>query len=232
MSDREHRHYDSEVVRQLLPDEVTNHLDPREANEAKDVVARWHWYEPEEYEQELKLLEWDDPDFPEGALIACGNLWRLHVRLGDKIAKKKFHPRRDRDHVITLKMRAMRNSYVTFDLNHRFQRIYLLIAPEAMKSIKETLWDRHPGPELSLSYLAAVAGGRHATPDYPDVKAKPLGLLTGILYFTDKKGDGPSPYLHVMGENTCYIPILACDERGRLWVCGGNYTSPYPGIMD
>jgi len=78
-----------------------------------------------------------------------------------------------------------------------------------------------------------MAGGRHGRrSDYPHVIAKPLGVLTGVMYFAHKKGDGPSAYLHEMGEQTCHFPILACDEHGRLWICGGNYLVPTPGITD
>jgi hypothetical protein len=56
--------------------------------------------------------------------------------------------------------------------------------------------------------------------------------MVAVVYFTHKKDDGPSFYIHRMGEMTCYFPIIACDRQGRLWICGGNYTSPTPGITD
>jgi hypothetical protein len=56
--------------------------------------------------------------------------------------------------------------------------------------------------------------------------------MTAVVYFTQKKDDGPSYYIHRMGEMTCYFPLLCCDAKGRLWICGGNYTSPTPGITD
>ena len=67
---------------------------------------------------------------------------------------------------------------------------------------------------------------------YPDVMVKPLGAVTAVVYQTHKKGDGPSYYIHQMAEISGKFPFLGVDNRGRLWLAGGNYTSPNPGITD
>ena len=78
-----------------------------------------------------------------------------------------------------------------------------------------------------------MVGGRHAKKDdYPNVKVRPIGILTNVVYGTEKQGDGYSFYIHHMGEESGIQPALGVDRRGRLWVLGGNYTSPTPGITD
>ena len=64
------------------------------------------------------------------------------------------------------------------------------------------------------------------------MKVKPVGVLTALVYFTHKQGDGPSYYIHQMGELSHHLPILAFDRHGRPWLAGGNYTCPTPGITD
>ena len=61
---------------------------------------------------------------------------------------------------------------------------------------------------------------------------KPIGAVVAVVYFTDKQGDGPSYYIHKMGEITGGFPALAVDGQGRFWFAGGSYTSPTPGITD
>jgi len=129
-------------------------------------------------------------------------------------------------------------SHLCFDPNHPNERLYLLTHPEF--SERMTKKDRNlPGyengtkyRETSLSEMAAAVGGRHGTPDYPDVGAAPVGILTHVVYATEKKGDGYSFYIHKMGEESGIRPALAIDAKGRLWIVGGAYRSPSPGITD
>jgi hypothetical protein len=86
--------------------------------------------------------------------------------------------------------------------------------------------------EATLADMARSVGGRHATPDYPDVEAAPIGILTHVVYATEKKGDGYSFYIHKMGEESGIRPALAIDAKGRLWVVAGNYRAPTPGVTD
>ena len=72
----------------------------------------------------------------------------------------------------------------------------------------------------------------HATDDYPDIKVKPIGILRNVVYATPKKGDGFSLYIHEMGEETGIKPALCVDKTGRLWIIGGDYTCPVPGITN
>jgi hypothetical protein len=204
-------------------------LSPEQYAKARQAAADWKWFPADEYDKQLKLVDWEDPDFPEGALIECGNLARLHLRAPNATSS---HPRRRRDTTITLTRSAARNSYIAFDPEHKSHRLYLLIDRTARASLAQRFWQENSIEPRSLAELALYAGGRHATGDYPQVMVKPIGIMVAVVYFTHKKDDGPSFYIHRMGEMTCYFPILACDRQGRLWICGGNYTSPTPGITD
>lgn len=204
-------------------------LTAEEFQKGRKMAADWHWFEPSEYDRQLKIVEWDDPDFPEGVLIECGNLARIHFRAP---STDRNHPRRRRDTMLTLSRPAAANSYLTFDPNHPGDRLYMLVPESVQRSLKPRFWDENPLEERSLEEWAMMAGGHHARGGYPDIEAKPVGIMTAVVYYTEKKDDGPSFYIHKMGEVSCTFPILACDEQGRLWVCGGSYRSPTPGITD
>ena len=198
----------------------------------RQMAADWKWYDPGEFDQQLKLVEWNDPDYPEGVLIECGNLARIHFRAPTSAETGKRHPRRRRDTTITLSKPAAAESYLAFDPEHPDDRLYMLVAPHAREGLAARFWEANEVPAKPLGEWAMLAGGRHAQGGYPNVMAKPVGVMTAVVYYTTKKDDGASFYIHRMGEMTCYFPILCCDARGRLWVCGGNYTSPTPGITD
>ena len=174
----------------------------------------------------VHAVEWDD--FGDLNLVECGRLVRLHFR-----APRKGHPRRERDTMFELARPVARRSFLTFDADHPNQRLYLCVAPEATPHIAQRFWAENNVPAMALGHVAALAGGRHGkSDDYPDVMVKPVGLLTAIVYHTDKNGDGPSYYIHQMAEESCYYPFLVADAEGRFWVAGGNYTCPVQGITD
>ena len=204
-------------------------LTPEQYRKARQAAADWKWFSPDEYDKQLRLIDWDDDDYPEGALIECGNLARIHIRVPNGGVT---HPRRRRDTTITFTKPIARHSWLAFDPEHKSHRLYMLIAAQAASSLAQRFYRDNDVEVRPLSELANYAGGRHAADDYPQVMAKPIGVMVAVVYFTHKKDDGPSFYIHRMGEMTCYFPILACDSVGRLWVCGGNYTSPTPGITD
>ena len=100
------------------------------------------------------------------------------------------------------------------------------------KEMKTKLYKKNPSQRYALNEIAKNVGGRHAMDDYPDIQVTPVGIMTHVVYATDKKGDGMSFYIHHMGEESGIQPALTVDSRGRLWLAGGNYTSPTPGITD
>ena len=83
-----------------------------------------------------------------------------------------------------------------------------------------------------LAKLARRINGRHGTGDYPSILVKPIGEMTTVDYFTDKKSDGLSIYRHTLGEESGIRPELAVDAKGRLWLIGGDYYSTEAGIIN
>ena len=191
-----------------------------------DAYRDWHWgIEPD------RAVNWDDSDIPE-FLIECGRLIRIYIR-PPQVQGNRKHPRRIKDTSITFSRKVAERSHLAYDPDHPDQRLYILIDPQACEALAERFWDQNSMPEMNLNDLAAILGGRHGRRrDYPDIQVKPIGAVTAIAYFTNKEGDGPSYYVHVMSENSQMPPALACDESGRLWLAGSTYTVPTPGITD
>ena len=125
---------------------------------------------------------------------------------------------------------------LSFDPIHKSERIYV-ICPDSFRNKVRNLM-KHDRARMDLNALAKAAGGRQAAYPYPKLNARPIGVATHVIYFTEKQGDGKSNYIHEFGEETAKlkftecVPILAADDSGRLWLVGGNYTCPDPGITD
>jgi len=204
-------------------------LDGREMKKGAEDYSKWHWgYSPR------KVVDWNDPDMPR-MLVECGKLVRLHVRAPRD--SNSVHPRRRRDAMIEFSRNVSDNAHIAYDPEHPHERLYLLVPPSQRRTIKKRFWDNNPMPARNLNDLAAIAGGKHGRKrDYPNVVCKPIGVLTGVVYYTAKRGDSPenggSFYIHKVGELSAHYPFLCVDNKGRLWLAGGNYTSPPPGITD
>ena len=209
-------------------------------SKGKKAAADWHWFPEKEFEDQLTLIQWDDSQevddtgkamFPKNqVLIRCGNLARIHFRAPTTMNRR--HPRREKDTTITLNKAAAKESHLVFDPDHPGNRLYFKLKNSVREPLAQRFWTENEVPARPLSEWAEVAGGRHAASDYPRIMAKPVGIMTAVVYFTHKRDDGPSFYIHRMGEMSCHFPVLACDATGRLWICGGNYHSPTPGITD
>lgn len=186
----------------------------------------WHWgISPD------RVLNWDDPDTPE-MLIECGRLVGLHIRLPDGASYHRS-PRRERDTRVEFSPKVSEQSHIAYDPNHPHQRLYLLLSSTALPVLATQFWTKNGVAPMDLNEAAVVAGGRHGEQmDYPHVQVKTVGILTALIYFTHKQGDGPSYYIHKMGEKTHFYPVLCADAGGRLWIAGGSYTSPTVGITD
>lgn len=187
-------------------------------NKKKGAKAykRWHWgIEP------TKEVEWSDPELPD-YLIETGRLVELHY---EPLAggKKK---------IIKLNKTDSNGSHLAFDPDHKYERLFILSSPSFKKKMKK-YWTNSPWDSIPLREAAKEAGGKHGKMrDYPDVRVRPIGVLTNITYACEKKGDGYSFYIHHMGEESGIQPWLTVDKRGKLYIAGGNYTSPTPGITD
>ena len=174
---------------------------------------KWHWGNDATME-----IEWEDPDVP-GVMVGIGNLHELHVKpLGSEKTDE-------------LVMQDGSTEWIAFDPKHPYERLYLLLSKNVQNDVKSKLIDKD-GEWWDLEALSKAAGGKQAKHPYPDVEVQPVGELTHVVYYTDKKGDGLSQYIHEFGEESGILPLLAADRTGRLWIAGGNMTSPYAGITD
>lgn len=189
----------------------------------------WHWGEEAARVKDIAELDQYNPNLH---LIECGRLARLHFRAPQSAQTNRIHPRRERDSKIELSAAQTMNAHVAFDKDHPSHRLYLVLPPSVKRALANRFWKQNKIAAQPLSRLAKLVGGRHATNDYPNIKAKPFGVLTGVVYYTHKRGDGPSYYLHQMGEVSGGFPIIACDAKGNLWLAGGSYTAPVAGITD
>jgi hypothetical protein len=193
----------------------------------KDVDGRrayteWHWGIAPEL-----VTEHNDPrrdlkgrDVLPRLFVECGRLRELQFLAPDTGELGTFHP------VNPAKC------HLTFDPEHPCGRLHIILdAKSEAKSIAQ-LVRGNPYKARKLEDLARLVGGRHADGAYPDLIVKPVGLLTSFIYSTEKRGDGKSHYVHRAGEESGIRPCLAVDEHGRIWVAGGNYTSPTPGVTD
>lgn len=174
---------------------------------------KWHWGNPATME-----IEWEDSDVPK-VMVGIGNLHELHVR---PIGGGKTDE---------LVMEEGADNWIAFDPDHPYERLYLLLSNAVQKDVKSLLVDPD-GEWWNLGALSKAVGGKQSDHPYPDVEVQPVGELTHVVYFTDKKGDGLSQYIHEFGEESGILPLLAASKDGRLWVSGGNMTSPYAGITD
>lgn len=210
-------------ARDNLSVDSTLNLTPTQLQQGQKRFKEWHWGV-----DAVKVLDWNDPDMPD-SLIECGRLVRVHIRLPRNGSR---HPRTERDTMIQFSKTLSDASYLAFDPDHAHERLYMLVASKARQVLADRLWNGNDSSPMDMAKLAQIAGGRHGREDYPRIRVKPVGVLTAVVYYTNKQGDGLSYYIHQMAELTGGYPILAVDESGRLWICGGSYTAPTPGITD
>lgn len=185
----------------------------------KKVREDWSWGKPVE-----DVIEIDDDDLPD-EIVECGrfaeaHFWPIKGRTGRQ------------NKIIKLPESQANNSYLGFDFKHPFQRLYIILDPKFRKKMKKEYWDKSNAHIFNPADIAEAAGGKHATEDYPDIDVKPIGILRNVVYATDKGNDNFSLYIHAMGEETGIRPALCVDETGRLWIVGGDYTCPIPGITN
>jgi len=193
-----------------------------------ELYSEWHWGVPHKSVNEWQDEQVDGMLGPDGLVIETGRLVEIHFR----------EPHKRKDTVVRLNRGEANGSHLAFDPDHPHRRLYIFAHPKfAERMHKKYLQDDRYETgsrykSMPLKKAAEVVGGRHATADYPKVDVTPLGILTHVVYATEKSGDGYSFYIHKMGEESGIKPALTIDERGRLWIAGGNYTSPTPGITD
>ena len=188
----------------------------------REMYKTWHWG----VEPQANPIEVNDPDYPDSALIECGRLVEFTYRAPRQSLKIK-------DRLYKLPKSESNKTHLVFDPYHPNDRLYIVsTSKKALSNFKNDLYKSNPYQECPLSDISLFAGGRHAMDDYPEVSGKVIGVLTSIVYACKKKGDGYSFYVHQLGEETGIQPLICVDDKGRLWIVGGNYTSPIQGITD
>lgn len=213
-------------------------LNEKEIEEGVRAARRWSWHEGKSQDSmpDLTVLDLPDPDLGDMKIVACGRLIRIHVRAPKK---SPTHPRRERDTMLELSRKASNNSYIGYQLGHPYDRLYIILDPKVQKAIQQRFWEDNNTPAIEANKLAGLAGGRHGKlKDMPDdLELKAVGIITAVVYYAKKEGDtdengNGSYYIHKMAELSHHYPILGCDCEGRLWIVGGSYTCPSPGITD
>jgi hypothetical protein len=202
-------------------------------------ATNWHWGIPA-----TQAILWEDPDFPEH-MQEIGRLAEMHVQpVGETRTRVMAIPEQywndfpeDGTHAKVNRgnTQAKRRiqTHLVFDEDHPSQRMYLCLPPAVMRMFAPAYDSKD---SMLLADLAQRVGGRHGKRrDYPAVRVVPLGLLHHSVYYTSKGGDeNPtnvrSIYDHHQGEDGGIPPALAVDQSGRLWLAGGSYTCPVPGI--
>ena len=206
-------------------------------------------YLPQDYEslaKTYKKLHWgkegaefreiDNPHAPD-RMVEMGKLSELRVvpLSNDKPGSSK---KIAEENLLNIEIEEDKiNDNILFvDTIHPQNRLYLHFDDEALEDGKEFFDLLSDAPVLTLNQLSNLAGGDQAGEDYPNLRAKPIGRLSHILYVTLKEGEGgPATYVHEMGEEwkkeEGIRPILAISANGQMWIVGGSYRVEAPGII-
>ena len=189
--------------------------------------TRWTWGLPHH-----DVEKWSDPVLDKHLgknheYVACGRLCELYIT----------EPGKKKQTVIRLNTKQANNSLLMFDPKHKHQRLYFKLDPSVRAMLKKRYADKGQYQYMQASKAAALVGGRHgrkSSPgkDYPKAEVMPIGMWDAVVYAVEKSGDGFSKYIHKMGEESGVKPALGVDRKGNLYVLGGNYTCPSPGITD
>jgi hypothetical protein len=163
----------------------------------------------------------NEPNMPD-VLVEMGKLVELHI---DATGKSQGHKKAKHDYELTFPRSVHLAFATTAD-----ERLYIALPKREKQANKGLLTD--DGIWFNLTELADFAPGRQTEFTYPRVQVQCLGVVTHVVYATEKEGDGPSEYIHAFGEETGTKPLLGVDEDGGLWFAGGNYSVPDEGITD
>lgn len=188
----------------------------------------WKWYDRDDANpKDVKVFDIDDDDLP-ARLVGCGHLiaFRYRVPLSSNVRQnpsKEFrvHPP------------EQQNCFLFFDLDDKDQRLYPYLSDRARDEAAAVYYRQNPFAEISLPELARQTGGRQSRGvPYPRIMVKPIGVASAAVYEAEKRDDGKSLYIHRFGEESGIRPVLAIGNDGRVWLAGGDYTCPTPGITN
>jgi hypothetical protein len=215
-----------------------NPRNPYKGLSAEEVYRKFHWGTNPTHKKRV-----DIPGKPKNHEVSeIGLLTELHIDplpgvkvpqvsvagMTEEAAEK---PNLETLGEIAVSLDDYNNNHVAFDAQHPFHRIYLILSDSSKNSAKKGLW-KAGKKSINLNQLAKQAGGHHGEErDYPNIQVQPLGRLYYVTYFTLKQTDKEScKYIHRLGEEGGIEPILAVSEDGNLWIAGGSYDCPIPGI--
>jgi hypothetical protein len=195
------------------------------AEEIEDFTRK-HWGLPPDF-----VYEHGDPRIPAKWLPEMGKIQEIAVQVVDDAGRR----------IGDLHIDFPDDDRCILAYDRRTHRLYLGYPDDLHAKIARRLW--RPGqPTYGLAHYAdamrAFPGGRvgrHSAPGraaYPKVQVQGLGPVEHVIYWTHKRGHGPSRYKHELGENTKIRPDLCVSEDGSLWFAGGNYTVEKHGIID
>lgn len=183
------------------------------------LYKTWHWGLAHG-----KQIHWNDADLPPGDLIEIGRLAEITIRNDAGATTLRVGSPSE---TWPIGDSLVDSSHAAFDPGHKYRRIYLLL-PSRVRDITRALWN--PSAETwPLAVVAATVGGKQLR-GYPNISVQPVGILLKLGYLTEKGSDGMSVYVHRMGEDGGIPPVICVDSTGRLWLAGGSYTCPTPGI--
>ena len=166
------------------------------------------------------VYETEDPRLPP-YLSEMGKLQEVEIAVLDDNGRKID--------VLTLDLPDDDRCILAYDKDAH--RLYAVYPDTVARSLKRLFQPNMP--TYSLAQIARSTRGRHAQGRYPSpVQAQSLGPCNHVIYWTHKKGHGPSRYKHELGENTHKPPDVCIDADGQLWFAGGNYTIRKHGIID
>lgn len=182
---------------------------PNFRSKAAKTYTSTHWgIEPE------KATDHDDDDLPDELTVMGEHLIELVISRGEE------------DMVIEFPV----GSILAFDPD-KSKRLYAVLTASTCRMVAANLLG-HEVEWFGLEEVAEAAGGRQAAFPTPSLPVQVLGYGLSITYKTEKEGDGLSLYEHEFGEVSGVRPILCCDEYGRIWFAGGNYTVTDHGVED
>lgn len=199
-------------------------IDPKALDRYRDA----HWGVEAE-----RVYELDDPDLPDH-LIEMGKLRLLRVRSGNTWLCLDFGTTGPSLPGNTVKLSSAGPTNIVAFTHDKAERLYFVLNRATQKRASKLILSEMPF--YPLGEVHAWVGGRQSRYPYPtetsEILVQCLGYLWDVVYHTEKQGDGMVEYHHKMGEEGGQKPILCLDEEGRLWLAGGAYSVPDPGITD
>jgi hypothetical protein len=196
---------------------VNGHRIPPEVY--NDFVKK-HWGEHPDF-----IYEHPDPRLPAKYLPEMGKLQEILIDVLDDRGKR----------IGDLHLDFPDDDRCILAYDKDTHRLYCGFPSEVYPRLAKRLWvDGQPDYPLH-AYAQALGKGRHTQPGcprYPKVRVQGLGPVRHVIYYTHKRGHGPSRYKHELGENSGIRPDLCVSKDGALWWAGGNYTVRKHGIID